>query len=105
MTHRIRFKLVLEGDTVVDCGTRRGARESLVARIQEIVDREYADQQAGLDDDVNDGGLFYGLTLRLPGDIIVTGIDLGDLTFEDDLGPPEEGRGPKLRLITGGANL
>lgn len=104
MGHRIRFKLVLEGDTVVDTGTRRAARESLVARIQEIVDREYADQQAGLDDDVNSEGLFYGLTLRLPGDIIVTGIDLAALLFEDDLGPPEGGRGPKLRLIEGGAS-
>jgi hypothetical protein len=105
MGHRIRFKLVLEGDIVVDCGTRRGARESLVARIQEIVDREYTAQQAGLDDGINSEGLFYGLTLRLPGDIIVTGIDLSDLTFEDDLGPPEGGRGPKLRLINGGVSL
>lgn len=103
MAHRIRFKLVLEGDTVVDTGTRQAARESLVARIQEIVNREYGDQRMGLDSEENDEGLFYGLTLRLPGDIIVTGIDIGDLLFGDDLGPPSEGRGPKLRLIDGGA--
>lgn len=102
MAQRIRFKIVLEGDTVVNEGTRRSARACLVARIQEIVDREYGDQRMGLDPEENDEGLFYGLTLRLPGDIIVTGIDIGDLLFEDDLEPPAEGRGPKLRLIDGG---
>lgn len=105
MTRRIRFKIVLEGDTIVAASTKQTATQVLIGRIQEIVDREYSDQRMGLDPEENDEGLFYGLTLRLPGDIIVTGIDLSDLRFEDDLEPPTEGRGPKLRLILGGYSL
>ena len=74
--------------------------------IQEIINREYDDQHCGLEG--GDEGLFYGLTLRLPGSIIVTGIDLApgddddDYGIDRDLEPPTEGRGPNLRVIKGG---
>ncbi len=104
--YRVRFRVIVTGDAVVRAPNEKKAWNNMVEHIQEIVNREYDDQHSGLEN--CDEGLFYGLTLRLPSSIVVTGIDIApgedddDYGVDRDLAPPEEGRGPSLRVIKGG---
>jgi len=98
----MRFKLEIYCDTEVDAATPHAAWEDIKGRVQEIVTREYADQMAGREEDAETDGLLYGLSLRLPGSMIVTGLDLRPGYDEDDPGydrPPDL---PVLKLIKGG---
>lgn len=92
--------MVLTGDAIVNEPTAEKAWEVLKNVILDRAKREYRDQRSGLDLKDNDG-VFYGITLRLPGSILVT-----DLKVLPGGAPGESGvevlDRPQLRAIRGG---
>ena len=71
------------------------AWQILANRLQKIVDQEFKDQADGFEEF---DGFLRGCTIRLPGSMIVTGIDLKKGYNEDDTGSDR----PYLTLLQGG---
>jgi len=89
MLHRIKYRVVISCDAEIEAGSPEIAWNRLTNEIQEIVNREYAAQEAGIEDF---DGILRGCTLRLPGSMLVTGIDMERGDYDR----------PRLKLLQGG---
>ncbi len=96
----MQFRVVLTGDAIVNEPTAAKAWGVVEEVIMDRFKREYDDQRSGLDLEDNDG-VFYGLTLRLPGSILVTNLEVQPGGAPGESGVEVIDR-PQLRAIRGG---
>lgn len=73
-------------DVEIDAIDPTHAWKQLSERLQRAVDRELRDQLAGRERDADTDQLLYGMALRLPGDMVITGVELQPGYSNDDKG-------------------
>lgn len=98
----IRYRVMVYCDTELEAATPQAAWKIVTNQVQEIVDREYADQLSGRESDPETDDFLYGLTLRLPGSMIVTGLDVAPGYDDHDEGYDDAPRRPELQVLRGG---
>ena len=91
MLHRIKYRVVVSCEIEIEAESTTSAWNQVTDQVQQIVNREYKDQSEAFEEF---DGFLRGCALRLPGSMLVTGIDMehvGDGTI-----------GPYLQLLQGG---
>ena len=101
---RMRYRVEVFCDTEIEAESQDIAWEQITNRVQEIVNREYADQREGREPDAETDDFLYGITLRLPGSMIITGVDLQPGYDDEDSGVVaiEGPKRPELLVLRGG---
>ncbi len=94
MEHQVRFRITITGDTIVGGVDSAAAWLHVKEKIAKVVEREYADQRSGLESHEGDEGFFYGLTLRLPGSLLIHDVKV----LSEGVEPHHEST-PRLRLV------
>lgn len=96
---RVRARVVVYADVEIEATHPSDAWRRLAERVQRDVDRELQDQLAGRERDPETDDFLYGMTMRLPGDMVITGVELRPGYDDDDRGFDAR---PTLTLLPGG---
>ena len=99
MAQRVRCRVVIYADVEIPAADPSVAWSHLSERLQRAVDHELEDQLAGRERDPETDAFLYGMALRLPGDMVITGVQLRPGYDDDDKGFDSR---PTLTLLRGG---